>query len=119
MKRRIRPMKPAKGYYCVIQYYPDLTGLEAANSGVLLRWPECQLLKARTVQRNQRIRRFVGYGGHDWSRVESLKAAFEERIQVEQRSIGKLEDLQKFIATRANLIQVSDPRPIKVTDPEK
>lgn len=109
-------MGAVKTHYCVIQYCPDLTRLEAANVGVLLFCPEKHFLKARTVQGNQRIRRFFGSEGHDWSRIESFKAGFEERVSVEQGNISKLEDLEKFIATRANLIQVSDPRPMKVTN---
>jgi len=29
-------MNPTRGYYCIIQYCPDLGRLEAANIGVLL-----------------------------------------------------------------------------------
>jgi hypothetical protein len=111
-------MKPAKGYYCLIQYCPDLSRLEAANIGVLLFSPDREFLKARTVRHNRRIRRFFGREGHDWSRINSFKGGIEHRLEVEHASIRSLADLERFIALCANEIQISPPRPIRVDDPE-
>ena len=44
-------MKPSRGYYCIIQYCPDLGRLEAANIGVLLFCPDRGFLKGPHVQR--------------------------------------------------------------------
>lgn len=112
-------MKPSRGYYCVIQFCPDLGRLEAANVGVLLFCPDRGFLKARTSSDNARIRRIFGDEGHDWTRINSFKLGIEERLEVEQGEIRTLEALETFIARRANLIQISPPRPMKVTDPEK
>src|SRR5260370_42102191 len=112
-------MKPAKGYYSIIQYCPDFSRLEAANIGVLLFCPERCFLKARPARGNKRIKRFFGSEGQDWSRTDSFKIAVEERLDVENGAINTLEDLERFIATRANRLQIAPPRPMQVTDPEK
>jgi hypothetical protein len=112
-------MNAAKGYYCLIQYCPDLGRLEAANVGVLLFCPERLFLKAKTAGNNRRIIQFFGRSGHDWDRINSLKRGIEERLSKENADIRNLEDLQRFIALRANVIQITPPRPIKVLDPER
>lgn len=112
-------MKPEKGYYSVIQYCPDLSRFEAANIGVLLFCPESGFLKALTSRNNERIIKFFGREGHDWKRVQAFKKGIEERLQKERSSLRTLDDLQQFIAMRANLIQISDPKPMKVFDPKK
>jgi hypothetical protein len=96
-----------------------LSRLEAANIGVLLFCPDRDFLKARTSSDNARIRHFFGDEGHDWVRINSFKTGIEERLEVEQRDIRTLDDLEGFIARRANRIQISAPRPMKVHDPEK
>ena len=40
-------MESAKGYYCLIQYCPDLARLEAANIGVILFCPERGFIRAK------------------------------------------------------------------------
>jgi hypothetical protein len=109
---------PAKGYFSLIQYCPDLGRLEAANVGVLLFCPERQFLKALTVRTNGRIRRFFGAEGHDWDRINSFKQGIVERIEREGGNVATLDDLQRFISQRANLIQITPPRSMKVFDPE-
>jgi len=112
-------MNPTRGYYCIIQYCPDLGRLEAANIGVLLFCPDRDFLKARTSSDNARIRHFFGDEPHDWIRINSYKLGIEERLEMEHNEIRTLEALEDFIARRANLIQISPPRPMKVRDPEK
>jgi len=112
-------VKPTKGYYCIIQFCPDLGRLEAANIGVLLFCPSLGFLEARTSRDNSRIRHFFGDEGHDWVRINSFKQGIEERLEVEREGIRSLEALEAFIARRANLIQISPPRPMKVHDPKQ
>ena len=112
-------MKPMRGYYSIIQYCPDLGRLEAANIGVLLLCPDLGFLKARMSRDNARIRHFFGDEGHDWTRINAFKSGIEERLEVEHDDIRTLEALESFISRRANLIQISPPRPMKVHDPEK
>ena len=110
--------KAAKGYYSLIQYCPDLGRLEAANIGVLLFSPDRRFLKALTTRDNARIRRFFGSQGHDWVRINAFKKGLEDRIALEGADIKTLEDLQRFIDQRANLLQITAPRPMKVAEPE-
>jgi hypothetical protein len=110
--------KAAKGYYSLIQYCPDLGRLEAANVGVLLFSPERHFLKALTTRNNARIIQFFGREGHDWVRISAFKKGLEDRIALEGDAIKSLEDLHRFIDLRANLLQITPPRPMKVTEPE-
>jgi hypothetical protein len=112
-------MKPTKGYYSIIQYCPDLGRCEAANVGVLLFCPEKQFLRALTSGRNSRIIRFFGSEGHDRARINTFKRGLEDRLQKESPVIKSVEDLQQFIALRANLLQITPPNSIKVFDPEQ
>ncbi len=112
-------MKPTKGYYCLIQYCPDLSRLEAANIGVLLFCPERSFLQARTVRDNRRIQYFFGREGHDWSQIDSFKTGIEERLEVEHSNIQGLDDLRRFVQLRANQIQITAPRPMRVRNPKE
>ncbi len=108
-------MKPTKGYYW---YCPDLGRLEAANIGVLLFCPEPHYLKALMSRNNRRISRFFGSEGLDWARINAFKRGLENRLSVEGCEIQTIEQLEKFIAQRANFLQITPPRPMKVTDPK-
>ncbi len=110
-------METTAGFYSLIQFCPDLSRLEAANIGVLLFCPERRFLRAKTSEGNAHIRRFFGRVDEGWSRITLLKEAFEERVASEEGRIRTVEELDHFIATRANEIQVTPPRPMKVKDP--
>lgn len=112
-------MNPARGYYSLIQYCPDPSRLESANVGVLLFCPEREFLKARMSGDNSRVRRFFGSTAYDAERLNSFKRGVVDRLEVEGGNIRTLGDLQGFIGKRANAIQITAPRPIKVFDPEK
>lgn len=75
-------MNPSKGYYCLIQYCPDLGRLEAANVAVLLFSPERHSLKAKTSCNNRRMIQFFGSEGHDWIRINSFKNGRAGRVAV-------------------------------------
>jgi hypothetical protein len=107
------------GYYSLIQYCPEPSRLESANVGVLLFSPKHCFLKAITAHDNRRIRQFFGSEGHDWVRLNSFKQAIEERVRAESHEIKSVEDLQSFISRRANRLRITDPRPMRVADPEK
>ena len=99
-------MKPSKGYYSVIQYIHDLARAESANIGVLLFVPERGFLDARVA-------------GDDLKRLNSFKSSFSERVKVERYNIETVEHLSKFIDTRGNQIQLTEPRFAKVTNCEE
>jgi hypothetical protein len=110
-------MGTSKGYYSLVQYCPDLLRMEAANIGVLLFSPDRQFLQAKMTSDNSRIRQFFGSESNDWQRINSFKKGFVERLEAEQGVLVSLEDLQRFVATRANEFQLTPPRPMKVNDP--
>ncbi|MBI4527523.1 MAG: DUF3037 domain-containing protein [Deltaproteobacteria bacterium] len=112
-------MDLSNGYYCLIQYCPDLSRLEAANIGVLLFCPERRFIRAKTAQGNDRIRKFFGSEDNDWTQINAIKNSIEGRLEVAGQQFKTLEDLTSFIATRANEIQITPPRPMKVLEPEQ
>lgn len=113
-------MDANKGYYSLIQFCPDLSRLEAATIGVLLFCPDLRFLKARTSRTNDRVKQFFGKDGPlDLAQITTFKRGIEVRVETEKDEIRTLADLQGFIDRRANVIQISNPRPVKVAgDPE-
>ena len=111
--------EPKPGYYSLIQYCPDLGRQEAANVGVLVFCPDLYFLQAKVERSNSRIIRFFGKVGHDWKRINSFKQGIVNRLETESSNIRTIEDLKRFINSRANLIQISDPKPMTITDPTK
>lgn len=112
-------MNPTRGYYSLIQFCADSSRLETVNVGVLLFCPEIQFLAARTAASNDRAAMLVGRGGLDEAALNSAKRAVERRLEVDREAFQTLEDLQRFVASRGNALKLTDPRPLKVFDPEK
>ena len=108
-----------KGYYSIIQYCPDLSRLESANVGAVLFCPELNFLKAHVTESNDRIRRFFHSIQHDWDRINAIKLAISERFQKDVKSFTDIKDLEHFIATRANNMQLTAPRTMLVEDPDR
>lgn len=94
-----------------------MSRLEAANIGVLLFCPESGFLKVLTSANNGRIIRFFGSAGHDWKQINTIKSGLQDRLDKE--GIRTVDELQHFVATRANSLQLTPPLPVKVQDPEK
>jgi len=93
--------------------------LEAANIGVILFCPERGFIRAKTAQGNDRIRRFFGSQDNDWTQINAIKNSIENRLEVASQHFKSLEDLSNFISTRANEVQITPPRPMKVLEPKK
>ena len=110
---------PTRGYYSILQYVPDLERNEGANVGVVLFCRERKFLKAQTATGNDRVRRFFSPDEDlDLDRINAYKAAFEERVALESEGSWTLDEFREFVNTRANLLLLTEPRPIKVTDPQ-
>jgi hypothetical protein len=110
-----------KGYYSILQYVPDPERAEGVNIGLMLFCPEKNFLKIQTANRNDRVQRFFGRqrgATTNLSRLESFKTAFEERVKLEAGRIQTLEEFRAFVNTRANQLRLTDPRPVKVAEPE-
>lgn len=112
-------MSTAKGYYSILRYIPDLERGEGANIGVVVFCPALNFLRARTSRGNDRVRRFFRSSELDLRRINTFKEAFEERVSIEGQRIQTVEDFRSFIDTRANQLRLSEPRPVKVSDPEE
>lgn len=110
-------MTAHKGYYSLIQYCPDASRAEAANVGVLLFCPDLRFIEARTSDDHARIRRFFGPESFDPARITAAKRAVEDYIRLHTDQFRSLDDLRRFIDTRANEMIVTEPRPLKVVDP--
>ncbi|HWX41758.1 MAG TPA: hypothetical protein VN345_11465, partial [Blastocatellia bacterium] len=54
----------------------------------------------------------------DLDRVNAFKATFEERVAAEALRIRTPDEFQQFVDTRANQLLLSQPRPVKVFDPD-
>ena len=93
-------MSPTRGYYCLIQFCPDPSRLEAANIGVLLFCPDRDFLRTRTSSDDSRVRRFFGPTAYDQKRLNAFKSGLEDRLAKE--GLRSLADLEGFIARSAN-----------------
>ncbi len=106
-----------KGYYSLIQYCPDLSRLEAANLGVVLFCPEAHFLAGRTTDAVRRVRHFFGSADGDWRQIREEITAVEDRLKAAGDQIRTPQELEHFIATRGNAVQLTPPRPMKVVQP--
>lgn len=112
-------MTASRGWYSLIQFCPDPSRAEAVNVGVILFCPERRFISARTTTENGRARKLFGADTFDPFQLNAAKKAIEERLEVERDRFRTLDDLQKFIDTRANEIVISPPRPTRVESPEQ
>src|SRR5205807_326879 len=87
------------------------------NVGVLLFCPELHFLAARTTDSIQRVRRFFGSEDGDWQQIRAEVSAVEDRLAAVGDQIRTPQELERFIATRANAVQLTPPRPMKVGHP--
>ena len=112
-------MNATKGYYCLVQYCPDIARAEAANVGVVLFCPELKFIRAQVSDNNRRIQKFFGKEADNYHHLDAMKTALVQRIEVEKAEFGLLENLQQFVETRANKVILTNPKPVKVFNPEE
>lgn len=108
-------MSQNKGYYSLIQFFPDPSRLEAANIGVVVYSSHDGRLCFRISRSNSRIRRF--FGEQDWKFLNRAKEAIKNLLRTEY--FRSVEDLKAFIARRANAIQLSAPRSMRISTIEQ
>lgn len=109
-------MNPVKGHYSIVQYCPDLARRETVNIGIVLLVPDRSFLQTRMVADNDRVKHFFGTKGDDAKTLSAFKKSFAARIDAEQGRIHTLESFQKFIDTRGNQIQLTEPAFVKVRE---
>ena len=110
---------PTRGYYSLIQFYPDTCRLEAANIGVVLLCPEQGFFDLKVSGNNDRVRRFFGLEGVQLSRVSDARRTLESRFRTERDRFQSAEDLLQFNRSLGGNLLVTDPRPVKVYDAAK
>lgn len=106
-----------KGYYSLVQFCPDMSRLEAVNVGLLLFCPEARFIGAQTLHTNKRVTKL--FKSVDEAALDAAKQSLEARLRVAKADFKSLEDLQKFVDTRANDLRLTQPRPVKVENPEQ
>lgn len=111
-------MNTTRGYYSLVQYCPDLARQEAANAGVVLFCPERGFFRAKLTDSLAHIRRFFGHAADTDGHIAGMLKALVSRIEIEQADFKSLEDLQQFVATRANKVILTPPKPVLVSEPE-
>jgi hypothetical protein len=104
-------MNNQRGYYSLIQFCPDQSRLEGVNVGVVLYSPADQKLEVLVAPDNRRIRKF--FGNRDWDFVNRAKASIEHQLRLQ--SFHTVSDLADYIARRANVIQLTPLRPMRIT----
>jgi hypothetical protein len=107
-----------RAYYSIIQFCPDRGRAEAANIGVLLLCPELGFVRAKTSGHPRRVRQFFGKGAVDAQRLQLIEQGIEARVRDSYDWSEGLPDLERFISTRANDIQLTPARSMKTSDPE-
>lgn len=113
-------MTPAKrGYYCLIQFCPSPSRAEAVNVGVLLFCPEARFIATQMVSGNGRAAKLVGRRSFDSESLDAAKRAIECRLELDRDRFQTIEDLQHYADTRANALKLTDPRPVKVFNPDE
>jgi hypothetical protein len=110
-------MNATKGYFSLVQYCPDIARREAANVGVVLFCPDLHFIESKLIRSNHRIRRFFGEEADNYQHLNAMKDSLANRLEVEKSEFKSLEDLKTFVATRANKVILTDPRPVKILDP--
>jgi len=100
------------GYYSLIQFFPDSSRLEGVNIGVVVYSSTEQRLQVQVSKNNHRIRKF--FGDQDWSFIKRAKSAVVNQLR--SQHFSSVEDLKAYISKRANDIQLTPPRPMRVTD---
>jgi hypothetical protein len=107
-------MSDQKGYYSLVQFCPDASRLEGVNIGVVVYSCRERVLKVQISRSNQRIRKF--FGNQDWAFVNRAKRAVEN--QLNSRSFPTVAELEAYISKRANAIQLTPLRPMRVSNLE-
>ena len=111
-------MNAKRGYFSLVQFCPNPSRAEAVNLGVMLFCPEADFIAARMAVGNRAAAKLVGREGVDSAALNAAKRAIEHRLRVDRASFQTLDDFQQFVDTRANVLKLTSPRPLKVVEPE-
>ncbi len=93
--------------------------MESANVGVVLFCPDLGFLDVKLATSNDRLRRFFKSGTFDPEAIHAAKQSIANRFAIERSAFRNIEDLDRFISTRANALSMTGSRPVKVLDPKE
>jgi hypothetical protein len=105
------------GFYSLVQYCPDRSRMEAANFGVVLLCPALGFLGVRIASGNERIRRFFGDEAGDLAQLNTMKKMLVRRLNDDEQ-LRQPDAFQKFRKVLSNELQISEPRPVRVENPQ-
>jgi hypothetical protein len=110
------------GHYSIIQFVPDPNRKEGSNVGVLLFVPDyapgISFVKLLMTDTNEGPRRMFGDIAFDAERLTRYKKSFANAVESEKGFWKTLKDLQHFIGTWGNSLQMLGPFVVLVEDPE-
>jgi hypothetical protein len=113
-------MKPEPGYYSIVQYVPSPERGEGVNIGVLLFSPAHRFIRAQFTANFQRPKRlFARDGLFDAEHLKHSRIALEQRLHNDADSFRTGADLESFVASRATDLRLTEPRAIKVYEPDR
>lgn len=107
-------MKDQAAYYSLVQFCPDQSRLEGVNIGVVLYLPNEKRVLVEMTRSHSRIRRL--FGNQDWRLFHRAKSSVQNQLTHQQ--FLTLEELEAYISKRANAVQLTSPRPIRVITPQ-
>lgn len=112
-------MAQHRGLYSLIRFCPDLARGEAVNIGVALFAENPRLLLCGIDPYRSKARSWFGLDSeqYDWLKIQS--AALETRFSNEVDRIRSAEEFHVFAQTRANALQMTQPRFVAFDDSEK
>jgi hypothetical protein len=109
-------MSRHRSFYSVIQYCPDRFRAEAVNIGLVLYCQQPRFLRARIVDNHRRLRRLFGVSGNMLATLRLSEQNLLYRLNEAGADIVTLDDLKGYVATRANDLQLTEPRLAVVED---
>lgn len=107
-------MTTRPGYYCLVQFCPNPSRLEAANLGVLVYCPETKTHRIEFAKEPGRLRRIFKGVELDIGRIDHAKTMLQDRLSREIDLFSGVADLVQFIDTRTGNLRLTHPRPMQV-----
>jgi hypothetical protein len=86
-------MSAIQGYFCLIQYCPDLARQEAVNVGVLVFCPQSGFLEIKLTEDNDRVARLFGKHSFHPASLDAAKRGLVYRLTAHR---GPAEDAGGF-----------------------
>jgi hypothetical protein len=100
-----------KGYYCLIQYCPDFSRAEAANVGLVLFQPKPNATAVRIVEKVDFVARRLG---RKLATATVLEVVQSIAYRLRHEQFRSVEDLEQFVRTRGNQVQLTMPRSLRI-----